>query len=46
MAKRIIELDEETGRVRSGRRPKSAKLIPWTPGPKTRTQRIIRALVG
>lgn len=46
MAKRVTETDESTGQVRSGRRPKPAKLIPWTPGPQTRAQRIARALWG
>lgn len=46
MAKRITEIDESTGRVRSGRAPKQAPLIPWTRGPQTRAQKVARALWG
>ncbi len=46
MARRVTETDESTGQVRSGRKPKQAKLIPWTAGPKTRGQKARRALWG
>lgn len=46
MAKRITELDEVTGKVRTGKMPKRAKLIGWSAGPSTRAQRVKRALIG
>lgn len=46
MAKRVTEIDEYTGQVRSGRMPKRAKLIPLTPAPQTLGQKARRALWG
>ncbi len=51
MAGRMGGFDSETGnaKLRSGkvsRASQRATLIPWTPGPQTRAQRIKRALIG
>ncbi len=46
MAKRVTAICEVTGKVVTGKMPKRAKEIPWTPGPQTRAQRVKRALIG
>lgn len=42
----VTEIDEFTGKVRSGKMPKRAKLISWSAGPQTRGQKVRRALWG
>lgn len=45
MAKQVGQMNKDTGRVET-RRVRRATEIPWTPGPKTRWQKIKRAAVG
>lgn len=49
MAKKVTEIDEYTGKIVSGKvtrrmRKSEAHLIPLTPAPQTRGQKIARAL--
>ncbi len=47
MGKKIGQVNESTGKVETGKpRGQRAKLIPWTPAPTTRAQRVARALWG
>ncbi len=46
MAKRVTEICDVTGKVMTGKMPKRAKEIPWTPGPQTRLQKFKRKAIG
>ncbi len=50
MVKRVTELDDDLNPVTykntRARRRSEAQLIPWSKGPRTRGQRIARALWG
>lgn len=51
MAKKVTEIDEYTGKIVTGKvtrrmRKSEQRLIPLTPAPKTRAQKVARSLWG